>query len=116
MSAILLVIGLALLWLPGVVASRGRHLQPSEWRRLNRVAIRLGFAMVALGPVLAATPLVLDAAGVESVAEVCHHLLGPAAPGGAIVGWVSLTICATLVAVATADRAGCNARPGSRGG
>lgn len=102
MSAILLVTGVALLWMPGVVASLGRHLQPSEWRRLNRVAIRLGFVMVALGPLLAAVPLVLDAAGVESVAEVCHHLLGPAAPGGAIVGWASLIISAAVFVVAAA--------------
>ena len=102
MSAILLVVGLALLWLPGVVASLGRHLEPSEWRRLNRVAIRLGFVMVALGPLLAAVPLVLDAARVHSVADVCHHLLGPAAPGGAIVSWASLTISGALFAVAGA--------------
>jgi Zn-dependent protease with chaperone function len=100
MSAILLVIGLALLVLPGVVQSLGRHLQASEWRRLNRVAIRVGFVMVALGLLLAAVPLVLDAAGVESVAEVCHHLLGPAAPGGAITGWVSLSSSVALFAVA----------------
>jgi Zn-dependent protease with chaperone function len=102
MSVVLLVTGLALLVLPGVGASLGRHLQAREWRRLNRVAIRLGFVMVALGPLLAAVPLVLDVAGVDSVAEVCHHLLGPAAPGGAIVGWASLTISGALLAVAGA--------------
>jgi Zn-dependent protease with chaperone function len=104
MSAVLVLTGLALLALPGVVASPARHLRPSEWRRLNRVAIRLGFMMVALGLVLAAVPMVLDAAGVESVAEVCHHLLGPAAPGGAITGGVSLTISLALFAVAGAGR------------
>lgn len=103
MSAVLLVTGLALLVLPGVAASLGRHLEPSEWRRLNRVAIRLGIVMVALGPLLAVVPLALDAAGVEAVAEVCHHLLGPVAPGGAMVGWASLGISFALFAVAGAS-------------
>ena len=102
MSAVLLVTGVALLGLPGVAASLGRHLEPSEWRRLNRVAIRLGFVMVALGPLLAAVPLALDAAGVGAVAEVCHHLLGPAAPGGDMVGWVSLAISVAFFAIAGA--------------
>ena len=103
MSAVLLVTGLALLVLPGVAASLGRHLEPSEWRRLNRVAIRLGIVMVAVGPLLAVVPLALDAAGVEAVAEVCHHLLGPVAPGGAMVGWASLGISFALFAVAGAS-------------
>jgi Zn-dependent protease with chaperone function len=102
MSAVLLVTGLALLLLPGVAASLGRHLEPSEWRRLNRMAIRLGFVMVALGPLLAAVPLALETAGIDAVAEVCHHLLGPAAPGGAMVGWASLGISVALFAVAGA--------------
>jgi Peptidase family M48 len=104
MSVILVVAGLGLLVLPGVVAPLGRHLQASEWRRLNRVAIRLGFVMVAVGLVLAAVPLVLDGAGVEFVAEVCHHLLGPAAPGGVITGGASLSISIVLFAVAGAAR------------
>jgi Zn-dependent protease with chaperone function len=102
MSAVLLVTGLALLVLPGVAASLGRHLEPSEWRRLNRMAIRLGFVMVALGPLLAAVPLALETAGIEAVADVCHHLLGPAAPGGAMVGWASLGIIVALSAAAGA--------------
>jgi Zn-dependent protease with chaperone function len=104
MSVILVVAGLALLVLPGAVAPLARQLQASEWRRLNRVAIRLGFVMVAVGLILAAAPLVLDAAGVESVAEVCHHLLGPAAPGGVITGWASLSISIVLLAAAGAAR------------
>jgi Zn-dependent protease with chaperone function len=102
MSAVLLVTGLALLVLPGAAASLGRHLEPSEWRRLNRVAIRLGFVMFALGPLLAAVPLALDVAGVEAVAEVCHHLLGPVAPGAAMVGWASLSVSVAFFAVAGA--------------
>ena len=102
MSAVLLATGLALLVLPGAAASLGRHLEPSEWRRLNRVAIRLGFVMFALGPLLAAVPLALDVAGVEAVAEVCHHLLGPVAPGAAMVGWASLSVSVAFFAVAGA--------------
>jgi Zn-dependent protease with chaperone function len=100
MSAILVLSGVALLVVPGVVASRAGQLRPDEWRRLNRVAIRLGFAMVAVGLVAAALPVVLDAVGVEAVTELCRHLLGPAAPGGAIVGGASLTLSVVLAAVA----------------
>ena len=49
MSAILVITGVALLAVPGVVASWAGSLRPDEWRRLNRAAIRLGFAMAALG-------------------------------------------------------------------
>jgi Zn-dependent protease with chaperone function len=104
MSAILLVTGLALLAVPGVIASRGGQLRPDEWRRLNRVAIRLGFAMVAVALVGAAVPVAMDVAGVHSVAEVCHHLLGPAAPGGEVVGGASLALTAALLIVAYAAR------------
>ena len=56
MSTVLLLSGLGLLALPGIAAPVARHLQPSEWRRLNRIAIALGLAMVQLSLVLTALP------------------------------------------------------------
>ena len=104
MTAILVITGVALLALPGIVASRAARLRPDEWRRLNLAAIRLGLAMVALGLVAAAVPLALDATGVDAVVEVCHHLLGPAAPGAAVVGAASLAMSVAFVAVTCSAR------------
>lgn len=104
MSAILVLTGVALLAVPGVVAFRARDLRPDEWCRLNRVAMRLGLTMVALGLVAAAVPMLLEVAGGESVAELCHHLLGPAAPGGDLIGGVSLVLSLALAIVAGASR------------
>ena len=91
MTAILVITGVALLrcaWHRGVAgreAAAGR-VALAEPRR----ASGLGLAMAALGLVAAAVPLALDATGVDAVVEVCHHLLGPAAPGaaaGALRAW-----------------------------
>ena len=100
MSAVLMLAGLGLLALPGVSAPIARHLRPHEWRRLNRIAIGLGVVVVELGLVLAAVPTVLGAAGVESVAHACHHLLGPVLPGGPVTGWASATASLAVFAVA----------------
>ncbi len=97
MSAVLVLAGLGLLALPGVAASTARFLHPSEWGRLNRVALRLGYAVVQLGLVLTAAPTVLRAAGVHSVADACHEVLGPVLPGGAITGWVTATASVTML-------------------
>lgn len=102
MSPVLALIGLGLLALPGVVTSRARHLRPCDWRRLNRSAIRLGFMTVVVGLLLVPVPMVLKLSGVDSVADVCHHVLGHTPPGGAITGGVSLVTSVALVAVAVA--------------
>jgi hypothetical protein len=102
MSTVLVVAGLGLLALPGIAAPAARHLQPSEWRRLNRIAVGLGIAMVQLGLVLTAVPVLADAAGVEHIAHECHHLLGPVLPGGAVTGWASATASLALFSVAGA--------------
>jgi hypothetical protein len=82
MSTVLVLAGLGLLALPGITAPAARQLQASEWRRLNRVAIGLGLAMVQLGLVLTAVPVLADAAGVEHLAHECHHLR----PAGELTG------------------------------
>jgi Zn-dependent protease with chaperone function len=100
MSTVLVLAGLGLLALPGIAAPAARRLRPSEWRRLNRIAIGLGLAMVQLGLVLIAVPVLAGAAGVEHIAHECHHLLGPVLPGGAVTGWASATASVALFSVA----------------
>jgi len=104
MSTVLMLAGFGLLAFPGVAARAARHLQPSEWLRLNRIAIGLGLAMVQLGLVLTSVPLLADAAGVEHVAHECDHLLGPVLPGGAVTGWASATAGLALFSVAAVVR------------
>lgn len=99
MSTILVLAGVALLALPGAAASTAQHLRPSEWRRFNRAAIHLGLLGIQLGLLLAAVPTLLGAAGVESVADACHHLLGPELPGGAITGGATLAMGLALFTV-----------------
>jgi hypothetical protein len=104
MSVLLALTGLALLALPGLVASAARQLRPSEWRRLNRVAVRLGFGCLTVGLALAAVPMLMSAAGIETVAEVCHHLLGPVPLGGAVTGTACLIGGLVLIAAAVSAR------------
>jgi len=105
MSAVLVLAGLGLLALPGVAAPAARFLHPSEWGRVNRVALRLGFGAVQLGLVLMAVPTVLRTAGVESLADTCHRVLGPMLPGGAVTGWSSAALSVALFVTARAARA-----------
>ena len=89
MSVLLIGVGLALLLFPGAVARVGRDLPPSEWGRTSRASLWTGLRTLQLGLFLAAVPTVSRAAHVESVADACHRVLGPAMPGGAISGWLS---------------------------
>lgn len=89
MSIVLLGAGLALILFPGAVARLGRDLQPSEWGRISRASLWTGLRTLQLGLFLAAVPTVFRAVRVESVADACHRVLGPAMPGGAFSGWLS---------------------------
>jgi beta-lactamase regulating signal transducer with metallopeptidase domain len=60
---------------------------------------------VQLGLVLIAAPTVLRAAGVESVADACHRVLGPVLPGGAVTGWLTASVSVALMGAARASRA-----------
>lgn len=89
MSIVLLGVGLSLILFPGAVARLGRDLQPSEWGRISRASLWAGLHTLQLGLFLAAVPTVFRAVQVESVADACHRVLGPALPGGSFSGWVS---------------------------
>lgn len=105
MSAVLILAGVALLVLPGVADSRARSLHPSEWSRINRLAMRSGVAAVQLGLFLTAAPTILRAVGVESVADACHRALGPVLPGGVVTGWFSAAAGATILVTGRVVRA-----------
>lgn len=90
MSAILVITGVALLALPGVVASRAGRLRPDEWRRLNRAAIWLGFAMAALGLVATAVPLAWTqpaSTPQSTAATTCWDQPLPAPRSSAVRAW-----------------------------
>lgn len=104
MSVLLVLAGLGLLALPGTAAPTAQHLPAREWGRLNRASLRIGFGAVQLGLVLIAAPTVLRTAGVESVADACHRVLGPVLPGGPVTGWSAVMASAAFVAAARVSR------------
>lgn len=96
MSAMLVVIGMALLCLPGVAALRPERLHPAQWAPAAAGALRAGLLTVRVGLFLGAAPTLLHAAGVEETAAACHRLFGPLAPGGPPTGWASAAAFAWL--------------------
>lgn len=98
MNLALIAAGVALVALPGWTASSGRRLQPRDWAHLSSLSLRAGLAAVRIGLLVTATPALLRAVGVHDVADACHELLGPVAPGGPFTSATSLTACAVIQA------------------
>lgn len=96
MSAILVLIGVLLLGIPGMRALRPERLHPAQWASAAAGALRAGQISVRLGLFLGAAPTLLHAVGVEEAANACHELFGPLAPGGAPTGWASAAAFAGL--------------------
>jgi hypothetical protein len=97
---VLLLVGVALLALPGLVRPLGRRLAPSEWARLCAAGLGGGAALLELTLLLYAAPTVLRAAGAPLLASVCERMLGPLVPGGEAAGWAAAAAAATLFALA----------------
>ena len=86
MSLLLAVAGIALLLLPGALAPAARRVAPAEWARLTAGALWLGWHTIHLALLVMAAPVVLRAAGLHSVADACHRVVGPLMPGGTVTG------------------------------
>jgi Zn-dependent protease with chaperone function len=89
LSTALVVAGLCLLVLPGLRVLPSERLDPSEWARAAAFSLRTGHVVVRAGLLFGAAPTVLRTLGVEHVADACHRMFGPVAPGGPVVGWAS---------------------------
>jgi hypothetical protein len=86
MTLLLLGCGLSLLILPAVTRPAGRRLPPSEWAKMCAGLLAIGWAVTEASLLLQAAPTLLRAVGLERLAELCEHALGPVAPGGPLVG------------------------------
>jgi Peptidase family M48 len=89
MTLLLLLCGLGLLVIPAVARPLGRRLPPSEWARTCAGLLAIGWVVTEASLLLQAAPTSLRAAGLERLAELCEHALGPVAPGGPLVGMVA---------------------------
>ncbi len=96
MTLLLLGCGLGLLVVPACARPVGRRLPPSEWAKACAGLVGIGAILIEASLALQAAPTVLRAAGLEDVAELCEHALGPVAPGGVPVG-VAAGVAATAV-------------------
>jgi hypothetical protein len=98
MTLLLLLCGLGLLVVPACARPVGRRLPPSEWAKACAGLLGIGAILVEASLALQAAPTVLRAVGLEGVAELCEHALGPVAPGGVPVG-VGAGVAAIVVAL-----------------
>ena len=89
MTVLFVLVGVGLVALPAVQHRRLEQLSPPEWCRATTTSIRAGMAVLQLGLLFGAAPSVLRTVGVHEAADACHRMFGPAAPGGAVTGWLS---------------------------
>jgi Zn-dependent protease with chaperone function len=101
MTLLLLGFGLGLLAIPALVRPLGRRLPPSEWAKACALLLAVGWGVVEASLLLEAAPTLLRTAGLERLAELCEHALGPVAPGGPLWGVVA-GAAATAVALLAA--------------
>lgn len=94
MNLALLAAGFALVALPGTTTSFGRRLVPRDWAVLSAMSLRAGLIAIRAGLLLTAVSAAAAAAAgaveVHGLAEACHQLIGPVAPGGVVTAGASL--------------------------
>jgi hypothetical protein len=98
MTLLLLLCGLGLLAIPAAARPLGRRLPPVEWAKACAGLLAAGWVVVEASLLLQVAPTMLRAAGLERLAELCEHALGPVAPGGPSLG-VAAGGAATAVAL-----------------
>jgi len=96
---LLLVSALGLLVLPGCARPLGRRLPPTEWAKLCAGLLGAGGLALEAGLTVLGGPTVLRLVGLDAVADLCEHVLGELAPGGAPVR-MAAAMTAMLLAVA----------------
>jgi Zn-dependent protease with chaperone function len=100
MTPLLLASAVGLLVLPGCAHPLGRRLPPAEWAKLCAGLLLAGGVALEAGLILVGAPTALRLAGMNAVADLCEHLLGALAPGGAPLG-MAAAMTALLLAVTT---------------
>ena len=102
-----------LLVLPAATQRLGHRLAPAEWTWLAALALAAGAGLLELALVLRSVPAVLDAAGVDAVADACTRVFRPLLSGGPLVSWAAAA-AAVLLAVTGTVAAGRGRRLRSR--
>lgn len=92
----LLLLGAALLALPGVYQTPPRRLPLNEWVPVAAAALMTGFLALEISLVFVALPTVSHALGVAGVIDTCHDVLAPIPRDPSVVGWLALALAATL--------------------
>lgn len=102
MAALVVVLGIGVVALPGLLARLGRQLNPKEWTYLSAIAIAGGMVLVEGGLLLLAAPTLLRAVGVPALANACERLLSPVvATESPIAGWTAAAAAVGLGAALT---------------
>ncbi len=104
MTLTLLVLGAALLVLPGAGVLRPDRLGPVPWARLCAASLSVGASLVQASLAMAAAPTVLRALGVHGAANLCHRMFGALGGGGAVTGWLSLAGFAWVTVIRLSSR------------
>jgi hypothetical protein len=89
MTLLLLFSGLSLLAIPACARPLSRRLPPAEWAKLCAGLLAAGAIVIEASLLIQAAPTVLRAIGLDWIADLCEHALGPVTPGGAPVGIVA---------------------------
>lgn len=97
MAAVIVLLAVGVLALPGLLAPLGRRLRPQEWASMTATSLAAGLVLLEVGLLFTALPTVLRFIGVDALAEACERVLAPLAGGGSVMGWT-----AGLLAVALA--------------
>lgn len=101
----LLVLALALLYLPANAHRFGRRLPAREWARTVNIALFAGAATLNLSLLSLATPSVLRFFGAAELARLCDEFLGHLPHGAPLVGWGALGLMLMMGGLAGAGAA-----------
>lgn len=96
MGLILLIIGIALVAVPGTFANAGRKLEPVSWARLCIACITGGWIIIEGAALLYAVPSLLATIGGPRIDELCYRMIGQFAPGGPIAAAVLAVVAIAL--------------------
>lgn len=92
MSGLLLVIGWALLAVPGVVDRWRLRWSPAVWVKVLRWSNLTGFLVIETGLILWAAPAILRGLGLASLAELCARIAGHLLTDTPGAGWVAAAV------------------------
>ncbi len=98
MTLILVVVGLAMLAVPGAFRTRLQHLTPGQWARVCRNSLLTGSGLLVAGLSLWGIPAVLHAADGTGISAFCDGAVHALPIGGVYVATAMLVVATGLAA------------------